>query len=156
MDDTRDDTGSGAKLQRDIITQELGTELNALIIASRAVMAETVACFQPPISGSAFQVLQWLNAFGPANAGRIAEALVMDRSAVSRLTKQLGQFGLAEARPDERDGRGVVYALTEAGHAKAADAIARKGNLFEMRIAQWQDADLVHLTRLLRKLNGRG
>ncbi len=156
MSDARDDTGSAAKLHRDIITRELGTELNALIMASRAVMAEAVACFQPPISSSAFQVLHWLHSFGPANASRIAEALVMDRSVISRLTKQLGQSGLTETRPDDQDGRGVVYALTEAGHAKVADAIARKGNLFEMRIVQWQEADLVHLTRLLRKLNGRG
>jgi DNA-binding MarR family transcriptional regulator len=155
VSDAQDDTLSAAKQHRETIVRELGVELSALISASRAVMAEAAESFQPPISGSAFHVLQWLHSFGPAKASRVADALAMDRSIVSRLTKQLGQFGLAESRPDDQDGRGVVYALTETGRAKAAEAIARKGNLFEMRIEQWQEADLKHLTQLLRRLNGR-
>jgi DNA-binding MarR family transcriptional regulator len=155
VSDAQDDTVSATKPHREAIVRELGAELNALISASRAVMAGAAESFQPPISGSAFQVLQWLHSFGPAKASRIANALIMDRSVVSRLTKQLGQYGLAESQPDDQDGRGVVYTLTERGRTKAAEAIARKGNLFEMRIKQWQEADLEHLTRLLRRLNGR-
>jgi DNA-binding MarR family transcriptional regulator len=155
VSDAQDDAVPAAKPHREAIVRELGAELNALISASRAVMAEAAESFRPPISGSAFHVVQWLHSFGPAKASRIADALVMDRSVVSRLTKQLGQRGLAEPRPDDQDGRGVVYSLTKTGRAKAAEAIASKGNLFEMRIKHWQEADLEHLTRLLRRLNGR-
>ncbi|PTQ12410.1 MarR family transcriptional regulator [Sphingomonas oleivorans] len=141
--------------RRETIVRKLGDELNALISASRAVTAEAAENFQPPVSGAAFQILQWLHSFGPAQASRIADAVAMDRSVVSRLTKDLRKLGLIEAQPDPADGRSILYGLADTGRAKVAEAIDRKGSLFRTCIEQWRDAELEQLTRLLRRLNGR-
>lgn len=124
--------------QRQAIVREARPGLNALISTSDAILAEVAVNFQQPISESARHVLQWLHSFGPAKSSRVADALAMDRSVISRLTKLLGQFALVESRPDDQDGRGMVYAPTAMGLAKLAEAIAQTGNLFEMRVEQWQ------------------
>lgn len=141
--------------RREIIVRELGAELGALIAASRAVTSEAAESLGPGVSASAFQMLQWLHSFGPTKASGIAEALSMDRSVISRLAKELRKLGLVEAGPDSEDARSIVYRIAEPARGKVAEAIAGKGSHFEMRISGWPDADLMHLTRLLRRLNGR-
>jgi len=78
----------------------LGEQLNALLSASRAVTTEMAATFDADLQPAAYHVIQWLHAFGPAQASHVAEALAMDRSATSRLVRQLKQAGLVESRPD--------------------------------------------------------
>lgn len=137
------------------VIRDLGREFAALISVSRAFTAEAATSFEPPISGSAFQLLQWLDSFGPAKASQIADALTMDRSVVSRLMKQLGQLGLVEVHSAKEDGRSVVCGLTRNGREKLAKATVHKGKLFEMRLREWPEADLRELTRLLRRINCR-
>ena len=138
---------------RDAMLRGLGVELNKLLTASRAVAFETAASLDPRISASAIQILQWLHAFGPTKASALAEALSMDRSVVSRLAKELRKLGFLETTSDEADGRSVLYNIASLQRGRVADAIARKGSLFEKRVSKWTDADLVQLARLLGRLN---
>jgi DNA-binding MarR family transcriptional regulator len=145
----------GKTKPRETMVRELGAELSALITASRAVTSEAAENLQPGVSGAAFQILQWLHSFGPTKASGIADAMSMDRSVVSRLAKELRKLGLVETGADSEDARSVVYRLAGSARSKVDEAIARKGSHFEVRVSQWPDADLMHLTRLLRRLNGR-
>jgi DNA-binding MarR family transcriptional regulator len=133
---------------------ELGTELSAMLAAARAFAAETAVLFDPPLSSAAFQIVQWLHGAGPMRSMQIADGLAMDRSALSRVLKQLAPAGLVDAHVDPQDGRATVYMLTEVARARMNDALALKGMRYEQRLAAWSNADICQLTELLRRLNG--
>jgi DNA-binding MarR family transcriptional regulator len=61
---------------------------------------------------AAFHIAFWLHAFGPAKPSAVAQAVAMDRSAVSRLTRELVRLGLIETSTDRSDRRSVVLSLT--------------------------------------------
>ncbi len=70
-----------------------------------------------------FTILNSVAVSGAAHLNQIADALVMDRSTLGRNIRPLIKAGLIESRPDEKDGRAQVLALTAAGEAKLADAL---------------------------------
>lgn len=140
--------------QRDEILLALGMQLNVLLSSARAFTAETAANFEPELSGVSFQILQRLHAVGATRSTRIAEALAMDRSALSRVLQQLTQSGLVEAYADPLDGRATVYALTNDAGKKMDCSIAEKGSRFSQRMQDWTDVEIQQLSELLRRLNG--
>lgn len=77
----------------------------------------------------------------------------MDRSATSRLVRQLKQAGIVESRPDPADKRGVILSLTDQGVTKIRAAIKYKGEVFRRRLDGWSEADLRLFTALLRRFN---
>jgi DNA-binding MarR family transcriptional regulator len=132
---------------------ELGGELNALLVASRAVIAASAARFHPTLQPAAYQLAVTLSAHGPAKAGQLAELLDMDKSAISRLAKSLCENGLTQSAVDPDDGRGIMYGLTDKGWSRVQTSMAAKSDVFFSRLAGWSDADLVLFIRLLRKFN---
>jgi DNA-binding MarR family transcriptional regulator len=123
--------------RRERLLLSLGEQLNALLSASRALTVDAAASFQPELQPAAFHIAQWLHAFGPAKVSRVAEAVAMDRSATSRLTRELVRTGMIESRPDPADGRGVVLSLSDHGRDKIGKAIEHKGEVFRDRIEGW-------------------
>ena len=138
---------------REIHVRALGEQLNALLSASRAVMADASATFHPELPPAAFHIAHWLHSFGAAKVSRVAEAVAMDRSATSRLTARLIELGLVEAWPDPADGRGVVLDLTDSGRKSIDRAISRKGDIFHQKIDTWSNADLELFAAFLRRFN---
>jgi len=135
---------------------ELGTQLNVLLSSARAFNAETAANFEPALSGASFQILQKLHSTGATRSMRIAQALAMDRSALSRLLQQLTQAHLIEAYPDPSDGRATLYGLTKETSERMDHAIVGKGSRFSGRLLAWSSADIQQLSGLLARLNGSG
>lgn len=131
----------------------LGEQLNALLSASRAVATEMAASFDADLQPAAYHIIQWLHAYGPAQASHVADGLAMDRSATSRLVRQLKQAGIVESRPDPADKRGVILSLTDQGATKIRAAIKYKGEVFRRRLDGWSEADLRLFTALLRRFN---
>jgi DNA-binding MarR family transcriptional regulator len=144
---------SGTRTARETLVRTLGEQLNALMSASRALMADAVTAFHPDLPPAAFHIARWLRSFGAAKVSRVAEAVAMDRSATSRLTAGLINLGLVEARPDPADGRGVVLDLTDLGRKSIDRAITRKGDIFRQKIENWSSADLERFAALLRRFN---
>jgi len=138
--------------ERPALEEALGEQLNALLSASRAIMVEAAATFHPDVPPAAFHIAYRLHAFGADNAGVVAEAVAMDRSATSRLAARLIELGLIATHPDPNDGRGVILELTESGRARVDQAIAYKGDIFHQKIKTWSNADLELFTTLLRRL----
>jgi len=139
--------------RREKLVVELGGELNALLAASRTVTAASSAGFHPDLQPAAYQLAVTLEGQGSAKAGRLAELLGMDKSAVSRLAKSLCDNGLAQAATDPADGRAVVYSLSGAGRKRIQAANAVKSGAFFSRIDGWSDAELASIIALLRKFN---
>src|SRR5580704_4301311 len=104
--------------------------LNALVTQSRALTARAAVAFHAELQPAAFQVALWLNAFGPAKPSAIAQALGMDRSAASRLTRELVRLGLIETSTDPSDRRSIVLSLTADGRRRMNAAMQAKGATF--------------------------
>ncbi|MDB5604572.1 MAG: MarR family transcriptional regulator [Bradyrhizobium sp.] len=150
----------GNDSRREQRIRALGGALNALVSQARALTAQAAITFHAELQPAAFHIALWLNTFGPAKPSAVAEAVAMDRSAASRLTRELVRLKLVKTSTDPSDGRGVVLSLTADGRRRIDAAMQAKGATFRQRIASWNDEDLLLCTDLLRKLtdvspNGR-
>jgi DNA-binding MarR family transcriptional regulator len=130
----------------------LGSVLNALLSQSRALTAQAAVTFHAELQPAAFHIALWLNAFGPAKPSAVARAMAMDRSAASRLTRELVRLGLIETSTDPSDRRSIVLSLTADGRRRMNAAMQAKGNTFRQRVASWSEQDLLLCTDLLQRL----
>jgi DNA-binding MarR family transcriptional regulator len=103
-------------------------------------------------SWSAFRLLFTLWNSGAQEPSRAAELTGMSRAAVSSLAKTLSASGLLGRVPGERDRRGVVLALTEAGERRLEETFRRHNR----REAEWagllEPDEVEALNRILAKL----
>ena len=132
----------------------LGAALNALVSQSRALTAQAAAMFHTELQPAAFHIALWLNAFGPAKPSAAAQAVGMDRSAASRLVRELVRLKLVATSTDPADRRSIVLSLTVDGRRRLQAAMQAKGTAFQQRVASWSEEDLVLCTDLLRRLLG--
>ena len=130
----------------------LGAALNALVSQSRVLTAQTAAAFDAKLQPAAFHIALWLNAFGPAKPSAVAQAVGMDRSAASRLTRELASHGLIETIIDPSDRRSVVLSLSVEGKRRMDAAMRAKSGAFRRRVASWSEDDILLCTDLLRRL----
>ncbi len=138
--------------RREQCTRALGAVLNALVSQSRALTAQAAATFHTELQPAAFHIALWLNASGPAKPSAVAQAIGMDRSAASRLTRELVRLGLVATSTDPSDRRSTVLSLTVDGRRRMQAAMQAKGATFRQRVASWSEEDLVLCTELLRRL----
>jgi DNA-binding MarR family transcriptional regulator len=130
----------------------LGAALNALVSQSRALTAQAAATFHTELQPAAFHIALWLNAFGPAKPSTVAQAVGMDRSAASRLARELVRLGLIATSTDPSDRRSIVLSLTVDGRRRLEAAMQAKGATFRQRVASWSEEDLLLCTDLLQRL----
>ncbi|MBP3042955.1 MarR family transcriptional regulator [Arthrobacter jiangjiafuii] len=91
---------------------EVEESLRLLTEAVRASMRDAAKGIDPALSLFGLKVLQLLKRVGPTQSGAVAELLMVDKSVVSRVSRQLEELGLIEVKPDPSDGRARVLALT--------------------------------------------
>jgi len=130
----------------------LGAALNALVSQSRVLTAQAAATFHTELQPAAFHIALWLNAFGPAKPSAVAQAVGMDRSAASRLIRELVRLELIATSTDPSDRRSAVLSLTADGRRRIEAAMQAKGAAFRQRIVSWNEKDLALCTSLLRRL----
>jgi DNA-binding MarR family transcriptional regulator len=138
--------------RREQCIRALGAALNALLSQSRALTAQAAAMFHTELQPAAFHIALWLNAFGPAKPSAVAQAVGMDRSAASRLIRELVRLGLIATSTDPSDRRSVVLSLTVDGRRRMEAAMQAKGATFRQRVASWSEEDLLLCTNLLQRL----
>nr|WP_243848695.1 MarR family transcriptional regulator [Lysinibacter cavernae] len=97
--------------------------------------------------------MRWLSTHGPTQAGKIAEALHMDKSAVSRQTRSLREYGFVTSEQDPTDGRAMVVQLTPLGQGKLDGRKQVSRERFYSRLEDWTADELNSLHELLAKLN---
>ncbi|ATB34964.1 MarR family transcriptional regulator [Cystobacter fuscus] len=138
---------------REQLLASVGEQLGALLSAARTLTAASAAQVHPDLQPAAFHVVRWLHAFGPAHAGAIAEGVAMDKSAVSRLIRDLKEVGLLRAAPDPEDRRATILSLTPLGEKRMKKAFEQKGQVFLQRTAHWSTDELATFAELLRRFN---
>jgi DNA-binding MarR family transcriptional regulator len=104
-------------------------------------------------SWAGFRLLFALWVLGPVEANKAATASGMSRPAVTALMRTLGRAGLLDKLSNATDGRTVVLALTDDGHARMSESF-RQHNARERRWMQALDpAERSTLMALLTKLS---
>jgi len=138
--------------RREQCIRALGAHQRTLVSQSRALTAQAAAMFHTELQPAAFHIATWLNAFGPAKPSAVAQAVGMDRSAASRLIRDLARLKLVATSTDPADRRSIVLSLTVDGRRRLQAALRTKGTAFQRRVASWSEEDLVLCTDLLRRL----
>ncbi len=138
---------------REKLLASVGEQVGALVTAARSLTAAASAQLHPDLQPAAFHIVQWIKAFGPAHAGAIAEGIAMDKSAVSRLIRDLKQTGILRATPDENDRRAALLSITALGEKRLKKVQEQKGQVFHERLERWSGEDLATFAELLRRFN---
>ncbi|QUQ63311.1 MarR family winged helix-turn-helix transcriptional regulator [Kutzneria sp. CA-103260] len=110
----------------------------------------TRAAKQRP-KASELRLLQAVAMHEGSRPSELAERLGVDRSLVTRQLRDLEDEGKVAVRPDPRDGRAFVAELTERGRQELTELTEFGMRRFEAFVADWDQAEVRELTRLLWK-----
>lgn len=133
----------------------LEQELGVMFAKARTLMRDRAMQVHPDLSPAGYSVLATLVRSGPQHAGTLAASLFLDKSVMSRIIKQLGEFGFVERRADPTDGRAFYIAATPCAVRKFSAVRDERRQELHRLLAGWDVADIEQLTALLAKLNGQ-
>lgn len=131
------------------VEQRLAQLMDRVRLAHRD-LALAVDPAMPPFG---LKILRLIERQGPLPSGRIAEALAVDPSAVSRQLRQLEDLGLAAAAVDPADRRARIIELTEEGERRLA-ALGPQREQLSRFLSTWEADDLQRLAGYLDRLIG--
>lgn len=110
--------------------------------------------FNPDLQPAGFGILRYIKATQPVRAGDIAQALGMDKSAVSRQVAVLREMGLVETKADPQDGRAFLLVMSEVSFS-ALDEIRDEATAdYDRILADWPTEEITQFARLLGRFNG--
>lgn len=132
----------------------LEAQLAQLFAAGRRFMQSRAAAVHPDLSPGAYKVLTSLVRGGPTHAGVLAAELAVDKSAISRIIRQLEELGMVERGADPEDGRAFLITATPPAVRKVNAVRDESRAALHEFLAGWETADIEQLTALLAKLNG--
>jgi DNA-binding MarR family transcriptional regulator len=105
-----------------------------------------------PVERTGYALLASLRDDGPQRLSVLADVVRLDRSTVSRQLAALEHRGLVERRPDGRDRRSHLLALTEDGQRILQVTRARRQQWLREALAGWPESDRAQLAQLLERL----
>lgn len=109
------------------------------------------AYLDTPYTLTEARVIYELAARGTTSASELTEELSLDPAYLSRLLKTFVGKGFVDARKDPSDGRGRLLALTEDGHAVAADLATRSRESIARLIEPLAQSERLDLTAALHR-----
>ena len=130
----------------------LERELTLLVRRARRAGRAIAAEVHPELDEGGYAVVVLLSTEGPLHAQRIAEALRLDKSTVSRQVSALCQRGLVARVEDPLDRRAALLTLSEEGRRRLAAVASGRRDVLQRTLADWPDADIRALTQLLARL----
>lgn len=156
------DNSAGADEQRDTVPAhdeqsaaiaEVEEQMTVLATNIRSSMRDAAAGVHPALQPFGLKLLRLLARCGPTHASVVADALFVDRSAVSRQVRQLEELGLLELQVDPEDGRARFLTLSELATRKLAKMQHGDEVLIRKRLRTWSPADLHTFAQLIARLN---
>jgi len=127
-------------------------QLGRLVSHVRASVRDAAAAIDPALQPFGLKLLRLLARCGPLHAGAAAEALIVDKSVISRQVRALEDLKLLELQPDPADGRVRILALTPFGSEQLALARMKDKEMVHRRLGAWPNEDLNQLATLLARL----
>lgn len=128
-------------------------QLSTLLAQMHASIRDAATAIHPALQPFGLKLLRLLSRRGPLHAGAAAEALMVDKSTISRQVRALEDLKLLELQPDPTDGRCRILALTAFGSEELGRARIKDKALVHSRLDSWSADDLEQLAGLLDRLN---
>lgn len=100
-----------------------------------------------------YLLLMTLVQIGPATLGRLAAALGLDASTVTRQVAAMEAEGFIARGSDDGDRRRSIISIADPGARLLGDLRARRTERVEALLRDWSGRDVANLGRLLCKLN---
>ncbi|MET4059500.1 DNA-binding MarR family transcriptional regulator [Arthrobacter sp. UYP6] len=142
------------ELSRAEALREVEENLRLLTEVVRASMRDAAKGIDPALSLFGLKVLQLLKRVGPLHSGAAAEMLMVDKSIISRQSRQLEELGLISVEADPRDGRARLLLLTAAAEERV-EAVQTGIMLDPEVLGSWSVEDLHQFAGYLGRLGRR-
>lgn len=134
--------------------REVEENLRLLTEAVRSSMRDAAKGIDPALSLFGLKVLQLLKRMGPLHSGVAAEVLMVDKSIISRQSRQLEELGLIEVQPDPLDGRARLLVLTPAAQVRVS--AVETGIMLDSGVLEsWSVEELHQFAGYLSRLSRR-
>ena len=127
-------------------------EFGRLFARIRVGWREAAVTVHPDLAPLGYQVLTSIATGKATTAGAIIDRLQTDKSAVSRIVRQLEELGLVESVPDPNDRRARILAATPLAQERVDLARAKYEGRIGERLRAWSIDDLNHFSELLGSL----
>ena len=144
---------STATLGRADLLGGLELEVGVMIRRIRRVLAERARRVHPELQSSSYLMLSRLGEQGPMRASVMAEALGIDKGAISRQIQHLVDLGLVDRSPDPDDGRATLIAPSADAVVRLETVKAERRQWMDERLSDWSEADLADFLALLGRYN---
>jgi DNA-binding MarR family transcriptional regulator len=126
--------------------------VTAVVAGAREGLRRQASSVHPDLPPSAIVVLRKLEEFGPMTPGALAARLQVANSAISRVTRQLGQLGLVKVTLGETDRRLRIIGLTPEAVARLKAVGPGGVAQLDDRLRDWETEDVLRLVGYLARL----
>jgi|GEM_PF-342754 len=133
----------------DEIVANLAYSLQRLSRTFHRIREQYLARARHDVEKSADVLISALASGGPMRASALAECVRSDPSTISRQVAALVRDGYAERRPDPRDRRAALLALTPAGEEVFEEHRRLRQETLREVMADWSEGDLELFARLI-------
>jgi DNA-binding MarR family transcriptional regulator len=144
---------SPAAPDRSEVLRALEGEIVALLRRVRRSTAERGHLVDPAVSAAGYLVIDQVRVLGSCSQAEVAEALSMDKGAVSRQVQLLCELGLVDRCDDPADRRTHRLTVSEKGAARLADVDRARRSTYNARLDGWTAEDLDDLASRLARYN---
>lgn len=122
--------------------REVEEQISILSGKVKTTIRNAAAAVDPSLQPFGLRMLRLLERCGPIHAGAAAEAMSVDRTVISRQSRQLEELGLVTTRSDPEDRRARFIELTDLGRERMSAAGPAGFAHLERVFGSWDDEDL--------------
>ncbi len=131
----------------------LEREVRALILRIRRKSLENARIIHPDLQASAYSVLLFIAENRSTRASEVAEALDLDKGAVSRQIAHLQELGLVGRNCDPADRRVQTLLLTATAQERIDSMTEHRKREIVHRLDEWPAGDLADFVAKLGRFN---
>jgi len=133
--------------------RDLEQEVGVMIRRIRRVLWERARAIHPDLQPASYLMLAYLAEHGELRASTLADALVIDKGAVSRQLGHLVELGLVDRTPDPADGRASLLAASDAAVSRINAVVEDRRRWLDEQLGDWTDEELSDFARVLGRYN---
>ena len=146
-------TPVAAPVARGELLAELEREVGVMVRRLRRVLGERARAVHPELQTPTYLMLSWLDVHGPVRATAIAEAMGIDKGAISRQVQHLLELGMLDRSPDPDDGRATLLSVTDDARSRLRVVGQATRRWLDDKLGDLPDADLADFVGLLGRYN---
>ena len=135
------------------VVRSIETEVLVLLRRARRVTGDRARLVDPALGPRGYQVLGHVREQDGCSQTHIADALGMDKGAVSRQVQQLTDLGLVEKTEDPDDRRACVVRLSALGEQRMQAVDDARRSAYLARFEDWTVDELLVLAEQLARYN---